>query len=177
MQACAKCLKSGLQKIRETHVPAVFHVEEVTQPQGHSTSGSHERYKTADRLEWEREWDCIKKMRNWIIESGIATHDELTTIEETAKYNIKQSRNLAWEEYINPIKEQANKTSEIIKSIIVNDIENHNQLQKIAKELERNKEPLRRDVMRSLSFAIDAAKNSRFRNAIERLLQRIKRRK
>jgi pyruvate/2-oxoglutarate/acetoin dehydrogenase E1 component/TPP-dependent pyruvate/acetoin dehydrogenase alpha subunit len=152
--------ESGLQKIRETHVPAVFHVEEVTQPQGHSTSGSHERYKTAERLEWEREFDCIKKMRQWIIENSIATHDELITIEETAKYNVKHSRNLAWEEYINPIKEQVNKTTEIIKSTIVNDIENYNQLQKIAKELERNKEPLRRDVMHSLSFAIDAAKNS-----------------
>jgi pyruvate/2-oxoglutarate/acetoin dehydrogenase E1 component/TPP-dependent pyruvate/acetoin dehydrogenase alpha subunit len=152
--------ESGLQKIRETHVPAVFHVEEVTQPQGHSTSGSHERYKTAERLEWEREFDCIKKMRQWIIENSIATHDELITIEETAKYNVKHSRNLAWEEYINPIKEQVNKTTEIIKSTIVNDIENYNQLQKIAKELERNKEPLRRDLMRSLSFAIDAAKNS-----------------
>src|SRR4051794_35060449 len=62
--------ESGLQKIRETHVPAVFHVEEITQPQGHSTSGSHERYKTAERLEWEREWDCIKKMRTWIIENN-----------------------------------------------------------------------------------------------------------
>ena len=127
--------ESGLQKIRETHVPAVFHVEELTQPQGHSTSGSHERYKTAERLEWEREWDCIKKMREWIIESSIATHDELTAIEETAKHNVKQSRNLAWEEYINPIKEQANKTTEIIKSTIVNDIENYNQLQKIARSL------------------------------------------
>jgi len=152
--------ESGLQKIRETHVPAVFHVEELTQPQGHSTSGSHERYKTAERLEWEREWDCIKKMRTWIIESSIATYDELTTIEETAKHNVKQSRNLAWEEYINPIKEQATKTTEIIKSTIVNDIENYNQLQKIAKELERNREPLRRDIMRSLFLAIDAAKNS-----------------
>src|SRR6478672_9885549 len=152
--------ESGLQKIRETHVPAVFHVEELTQPQGHSTSGSHERYKTAERLEWEREWDCIKKMRTWIIASSIATYDELTAIEETAKHNVKQSRNLAWEEYINPIKEQATKTTEIIKSTVVNDIENYNQLQKIAKELERNREPLRRDIMRSLFLAIDAAKNS-----------------
>jgi len=152
--------ESGLQKIRETHVPAVFHVEEVSQPQGHSTSGSHERYKTAERLEWEREWDCIKIMRKWIVESSIATHDELTTVEETAKYNVKQSRNLAWEEYINPIKELTNNATEIIKSTVANDIENYNRLQKIAKELERIREPLRRDIMRSLSLAIDAAKNS-----------------
>ncbi len=152
--------EAGLQKIRETHVPAVFHVEEITQPQGHSTSGSHERYKSAERLEWEREWDCIKKMRKWIIETGIATNDELLALESAAKYGVKQSRKQAWDEYINPVKEQANKTAEIIKSTVVNDIEHYNKLQKIAKELERLREPLRRDVMRSLSLAIDAAKNS-----------------
>src|SRR6266496_1201977 len=152
--------EAGLQKIRETHVPAVFHVEEITQPQGHSTSGSHERYKSAERLEWEREWDCIKKMRKWIIETGIATNDELLALESAAKYGVKQSRKQAWDEYINPVKEQANKTAEIIKSTVVNDIEHYNKLQKIAKELERLREPLRRDIMRSLSLAIDAAKNS-----------------
>ncbi len=152
--------EAGLQKIRETHVPAVFHVEEITQPQGHSTSGSHERYKSAERLEWEREWDCIKKMRKWIIETGIATNDELLALESAAKYGVKQSRKQAWDEYINPVKEQANKTAEIIKSTVVNDIDHYNKLQKIAKELERLREPLRRDVMRSLSLAIDAAKNS-----------------
>ena len=56
--------ENGLNKVRETHVPAVFHVEELTQPQGHSTSGSHERYKTPERLKWEHKWDCLKKMRN-----------------------------------------------------------------------------------------------------------------
>ena len=152
--------EAGLQKIRETHVPAVFHVEEITQPQGHSTSGSHERYKSAERLEWEREWDCIKKMRKWIIETGIATNDELLALESAAKYGVKQSRKQAWDEYINPVKEQANKTAEIIKSTVVNDIDHYNKLQKVAKELERLREPLRRDVMRSLSLAIDAAKNS-----------------
>jgi TPP-dependent pyruvate/acetoin dehydrogenase alpha subunit len=72
--------EAALQKVRETHTPALFHVEEVTQPQGHSTSGSHERYKSAERLAWEREWDCIKKFREWIVLSGLATDDELNAI-------------------------------------------------------------------------------------------------
>lgn len=152
--------EAGLQKIRDTHIPAIFHVEEITQPQGHSTSGSHERYKTAERLEWEKEWDCIRKMRLWVIENSIATNDELTSIEEKIKEAVKQSRNRAWEEYSNPIKQQAADAVEIIKSTVVNDIDRYNNLQKIAKELEKNREPLRRDVMRSLSTAIDAAGNS-----------------
>ena len=128
--------EEGLQKVRDTHVPAVFHVEEVTQPQGHSTSGSHERYKNSERLDWEREWDCIKKFREWIIESAIATSSELLTIEVQAKESVKQSRNNSWEEYITPLKKQAAKTIELIKSTVVNDVEHHNTLQKIAKELE-----------------------------------------
>ncbi|HRI22007.1 MAG TPA: thiamine pyrophosphate-dependent enzyme, partial [Panacibacter sp.] len=154
--------EAGLQKIRDTHIPAVFHVEEITQPQGHSTSGSHERYKSAERLEWEKEWDCIRKMRHWIIENGIATHDELTGIEEKIKEAVKQSRNKAWEEYSKPIKAQAIVAAEIIRSTVVNDIDQYNNLQKIAKELQANREPLRRDVMRSLSTAIDAAGSSPF---------------
>jgi pyruvate/2-oxoglutarate/acetoin dehydrogenase E1 component/TPP-dependent pyruvate/acetoin dehydrogenase alpha subunit len=149
--------EEGLQKVRDTHVPAVFHVEEVTQPQGHSTSGSHERYKNSERLDWEREWDCIKKFREWIIESAIATSSELLTIEVQAKESVKQSRNNSWEEYITPLKKQAAKTIELIKSTVVNDVEHHNTLQKIAKELERNREPLRRDIMHALSLAIEAA--------------------
>ncbi len=154
--------EEGLRKIRDTHVPAVFHVEEITQPQGHSTSGSHERYKSAERLEWEKEWDCIRKMRQWVIENGIATHDELLAIEEGIKEAVKQSRNRAWEEYSAPIKEQATEAVKIIRSTVVNDIDRYSNLQKIAKELETNREPLRRDIMRSLSVAIDAAGNSPF---------------
>ena len=69
--------EEGIRIARETHMPALFHVEEMTQPQGHSTSGSHERYKPSERLDWEREWDCIKKMREWIIDNMLATDEEL----------------------------------------------------------------------------------------------------
>lgn len=154
--------EAGLDKVRQTHVPAVFHVEEITQPQGHSTSGSHERYKDAERLQWEREWDCIKKMKEWIIENNIATDDELLTIQEEAKETVKQSRSRAWEEYVMPIKAQAAKAVEVIRSTIVNDIERYNELQKIAKDLETNRDVLHRDIMRSLSLAINAAGKAAF---------------
>ncbi len=149
--------EAGIKKIRDTHVPAVFHVEEMTQPQGHSTSGSHERYKTPERLEWERTYDCIKQMREWVLENQIASHEELLEIEEQVKEEVKQSRIKAWQEYITPIKEQAAKAVELVRGAMVNDIDAYNRLQNLAKQLEQNREPLRRDVLRTLSLAIDAA--------------------
>ncbi len=152
--------ESGIKKIRETHIPAVFHVEELTQPQGHSTSGSHERYKNPERLQWERDWDCLKKMREWIIENNIATNEELIEIEITAKKKVLQSRNEAWKEYLQPIKEQAAKAAELIQSATVNDMDIYSHLQALAKQLQQNTEPLRKDVMKALSDAVTVTKNS-----------------
>lgn len=149
--------EEALQTVRETHVPALFHVEEVTQPQGHSTSGSHERYKNSERLDWEKEWDCIRKMREWLIETGLTNPDELSEIEAAAKKYVRECRNKAWDKYHAPIKEQAAKAIELIRGTIVNDIEKFNHLQKLAKDLERNREPLRRDVLRTISLAIETA--------------------
>lgn len=151
--------ESGLQKVRNTHVPAVFHVEELTQPQGHSTSGSHERYKTPERLQWERDWDCVKKMREWIIENNIATTEELSELEHATKQKVLQSRNHAWKEYHEPIKQQAAKTLELISAVEANDLDAYNTLQSITKSLQAENEPLRRDVMKALSIAVQATKN------------------
>ncbi|WP_153798984.1 alpha-ketoacid dehydrogenase subunit alpha/beta [Foetidibacter luteolus] len=151
--------EEAIQKIRDTHIPAVFHVEELTQPQGHSTSGSHERYKSPERLEWERAWDCIKKMREWIIENDIAVADELLAIETTAKQYVRDCRNEAWENYITPLKALAASTAELIKNSTVNDIEVYKQLQKTANELINNREPLRRDILKALSVAANTARN------------------
>ena len=115
--------EEGLQKIRDTHVPAVFHIEEVTQPQGHSTSGSHERYKSPERLEWEREWDCIKKMREWITANNIATEAELDALQEDGKEFVRTEKNKAWEADLAPIKQQVNKACSLIDSIELKDCE------------------------------------------------------
>ncbi len=151
--------EGGLNKVRETHVPAVFHVEELTQPQGHSTSGSHERYKTPERLQWEQEWDCLKKMREWIIENSIATNEELNELENTSKQIVLQHRNTAWREYLQPIKEQSAKAVELIQSAMVNDMDAYNQLQDAAKQLQSNTEPLRKDVLKALFAAVNTTKN------------------
>ncbi len=152
--------EEALQRVRETHVPVLFHIEEVTQPQGHSTSGSHERYKTPERLAWEREWDCIKKMKEWMFENGLASEDEVADIESEAKEMVRESRLKAWEKYINPIKEQAENTVTILREMVVNDMDRYNRLQKVATDLHNSKEPLRREILRSLCVALEIAPDS-----------------
>ena len=85
------------------HVPAIIHVTEVTQPQGHSTSGSHERYKSKERLEWEVEFDGIRKMRDWMIAQGIATAQELDEFEKEDISIVREAQRRAWEAYRAPI--------------------------------------------------------------------------
>lgn len=152
--------EEGIQRVRETHVPVLFHVEEVTQPQGHSTSGSHERYKTAERLAWEKEWDCIKKMREWMMENGLASEEELNDIDAAAKEYVRASRLQAWEKYVAPIKEAADNAATLIRQMMVNDMDKYNALQQLANELQNNKEPQRRDVLRLLNVAIETAPES-----------------
>lgn len=152
--------EEALQRVRETHEPALFHVEEVTQPQGHSTSGSHERYKSQERLDWEKEWDCIKKMKEWLLETGLSNPDELAELEAGAKEIVKTGRNKAWEKYQQPVKEMAAQVIELIRGMVVNDMEKYNELQKLAADLQANKEPLRRNVLRTLSLAIETATGS-----------------
>ncbi len=149
--------EEALQKMRETHTPALFHVEEMTQPQGHSTSGSHERYKDPKRLEWEREWDCIKKFREWIVANNIATHEELNTIDYDAKDFVRDAKAKAWEKFLAPIKEQVAASVELIKSIVVSDMDTYNYIQQLANDLQNNVEPLRRDVLHTLALVMEAA--------------------
>jgi 2-oxoisovalerate dehydrogenase E1 component len=95
--------KEGIAICREQHVPVLFHVNEMTQPLGHSTSGSHERYKSKERLEWEKSYDCISRMRDWIISEGIAEVSELDDIERLANVRVKEAKRIAWNHYIKPL--------------------------------------------------------------------------
>ena len=91
---------------RNEHVPVLIHVQELTQPLGHSSSGSHQRYKSEDRLNWEKEFDCNLKTRNWILSNGFADEDELQNIEEKSKKEVRQAKIDAWNAYQNPITEE-----------------------------------------------------------------------
>ena len=108
-----KAYKEGIAIVREKHIPAIFHITEVTQPLGHSTSGSHERYKTKERLQWEIDFDCIKQMRQWILDKKIATEGELDLIEQEAKVTAKKVQREAWDNFCAPIKKEREEVSKI----------------------------------------------------------------
>ena len=152
--------EAGIQKIRETHVPAIFHVEELTQPQGHSTSGSHERYKAPERLEWERKWDGIRQMREWILTNELSTEEEITDLEIEAKEYTRTCRMSAWEKYQAPIRDQVKKTVDILNEMVQAGLDQTGLIQKAAKELQSNREPLRRDVNKALGTGVNLSGNS-----------------
>jgi pyruvate/2-oxoglutarate/acetoin dehydrogenase E1 component/TPP-dependent pyruvate/acetoin dehydrogenase alpha subunit len=160
-------LDNAIQKIRDTHTPAIFHIEEITQPQGHSTSGSHERYKSAERLAWEKQWDCNLQMRNWILENSLAEEKELLDIEMNAKQMVKESKQRAWEKYLSPLKQQVQVGSQLMKELAKNvTSENGSVIIKMAEELEASKEPLRRDLMKCLATCLDIAGNNNAANGV-----------
>ncbi|MCX6319406.1 MAG: thiamine pyrophosphate-dependent enzyme [Bacteroidetes bacterium] len=149
-----EAFEEGIGIARDTHTPVLFHVEEITQPQGHSTSGSHERYKTQERLEWEREWDGIKKMKEWIVENALATDEELNDIADKAKEWVRDSRAAAWEKFITPIRQQVARATEKLHALATALPEKTTDIQKLAIELSAIREPLRRDVQKTLHRAL-----------------------
>ena len=134
---------------REEHVPVMIHVEEMTQPQGHSTSGSHERYKSAERLKWEKDWDCIAKFREYILSNGIATEDQLDQIDSEAKTLAKNQREAAWNAFSSEIKAELQEA----KTLILKAAESSSRkvsLQAIAEDLQKTINPIRKDVVSSI---------------------------
>tara|TARA_Y100000589_G_scaffold328039_1_gene371189 strand:- start:11166 stop:13586 length:2421 start_codon:yes stop_codon:yes gene_type:complete len=144
--------------VREEHIPALVHVEELTQPQGHSTSGSHERYKSKERLEWEREYDCINQMRIWILKEKIATEEELKEIEEYAKKYVRQEKAAAWKAFITPIVEEQNFVIEKINAMAAESAFG-DALSQMAAQLKTIKEPTRKDVFSMLRRALRLVRN------------------
>ncbi len=130
---------------RDEHVPVLVHVEEVTQPQGHSTSGSHERYKSADRLTWETEYDCIVQYRKWMIELGATNDEELDTIVKECKKEVRDAKKAAWAAFLFEIKAEQNTAVALIEAT-ASASENKNFVQKLSSDLKAISEPERRDI-------------------------------
>lgn len=157
--AMCETFEEGIRFTRMNHIPVVFHVEELTQPQGHSTSGSHERYKSSERLEWEREWDGIRKMREWIISNELSDENELDEIQRAAKEYVKKNKSIAWEQFLAPVKAQIAKASDLLIDLAKHLPQYSKALQKINSDLLANQEPLRRDVMKVLNSVLDLVGN------------------
>ena len=146
--------EKGIKKIRETHIPAIFHIVEVTQPQGHSTSGSHERYKSAERLAWEKEYDCIQQMKLWILSNNIANQEQLQEIERTAKDEVNEAKKSAWKKYSEPIKSEIKTTSELLQNLY--NETNIEIINEAIKELNSTLDPYRRDIMKAIHKSLRA---------------------
>ena len=134
------------QVARKEHVPVMIHVQELTQPQGHSTSGSHERYKDADRLAWESEYDCNAQMRKWMIENNIASDEELVVIEKNIKKAVRDGKKAAWSAFINPLKAEKNEAILLLERVAKTST-NGVFITKLKNDLASIDEPLRKDIL------------------------------
>ena len=151
--ALCETFEEGIAFTRATHVPVLFHVQELTQPQGHSTSGSHERYKSTERLDWERAWDCNKKMREWLLLNDLTTEAELQALETDVKNKVREDKQAAWDKYVNPIKEKINEMYALAQVGVQGaDLQKVNAL---AQELVNNKEPLKRNIFRTFHILLE----------------------
>lgn len=164
--ALCETFEEGITYTRATHTPVLFHVKEVTQPQGHSTSGSHERYKSAERLEWERTWDCNKQMRNWLIQNELATAEFLDQFESDVKQEVRDQKQIAWEKYIGPIKSKIQEAATLVYA----GLDQASPLFRMMQELVANKEPLKRELFRILNIVLEQAPQHPNAAAIKKLV-------
>lgn len=162
---------------RENHTPVLIHVKELTQPQGHSTSGSHERYKNIERLKWEKEFDCIEKMREWILnfelEDGngnilkfVDDNQELISLEKEAKKEVAAAKRTAWNAFINEIKQEVTTAARLLEKVAIKS-SNGTFITKIKNDLESLIEPIRKDVLTASRKALRYLKDENFPEKIE----------
>jgi pyruvate/2-oxoglutarate/acetoin dehydrogenase E1 component/TPP-dependent pyruvate/acetoin dehydrogenase alpha subunit len=154
--ALCETYQKAIDVCRTEHVPVLIHVTEVTQPQGHSTSGSHERYKDKTRLEWEKEYDCILQMRKWMIESAIATEEEIASIETEAKAFVRNAQKEAWNEFLGGVKEEKKQAINLINALAEHD----QSLLKITQRLTSTPDALRKDLLSAARKALRSTINA-----------------
>ena len=153
--ALCEVYENAINICREEHVPVFIHVTELTQPQGHSTSGSHERYKSKDRLTWESEHDCILKMREWMLESAIATEEEIAEVEKQAKILVRNAQKEAWNEFLDSIKPEQKEVVDLINALAKHQPE----LAKIASQLASTSDAQRKEVFSAARKSIRLSAN------------------
>jgi pyruvate/2-oxoglutarate/acetoin dehydrogenase E1 component/TPP-dependent pyruvate/acetoin dehydrogenase alpha subunit len=158
--ALCEAYEAAVRVCREQHVPVLVHVEEVTQPQGHSTSGSHERYKSKERLDWEADFDCMKKMREWILANGIATTEQLDQIENEAKEAVKVARTNAWAAFDEGIKADHAEALQLLDNLATAS-EHITEIATIAEELRKVTVPIRSDAVRAVRKALRYVREER----------------
>ena len=156
-EALCDTYSAAAQVAREQHVPVLVHVEELTQPQGHSTSGSHERYKSRQRLNWERAHDCNKKMREWILDNGFASAEQLDAIEQQASDKAKAAKNAAWESFRAEIDQELNQVLPLL-SAVAQQSQQRAAVQQAAQKLKKKVHPLRLDAVKAVKQVLRLTK-------------------
>jgi len=155
--------QKAIKVARDEHMPSIVHVSELTQPQGHSTSGSHERYKSKERLEWEHEFDCIKKFRDWILDQGYIAVDELDQLEKEEQQSVEEDRKRAWDAYLNHILSERSHLAELIDQLSTNS--SHKVvLRQIKDKLINIPGPFRRDIMAAIQDILIELKDEQLSN-------------
>ena len=150
--------ETAIDICREKHIPVMIHVQELTQPQGHSTSGSHERYKSKERLEWEADFDCIKKMREWMIASSIATTEELDAIENDAKKYVRTCQKEVWEAFNQPLKSEVVEVVAMLENLAANSAHSSN-IQELIKRLQGTVDTIRKDMLMAIRKSLRLTRN------------------
>ncbi len=159
--ALLQVYRTAAANARKDHIPAIIHLVEVTQPQGHSTSGSHERYKSKERLTWEEEFDCVNRMRQWIETLSIASSETLDQYEREERKLVDEARRAAWQAYIVPIQRERRQTMELIDRLL--DQSSHRvELEKVKTDLQNASMPLRRDISAAAHRALSLVRFENF---------------
>ncbi len=151
--------KKAAEIAREKHIPVLIHVKELTQPQGHSTSGSHERYKSKERLAWEAEYDCLNQFRNFIIEKKFATVEEMEQLDTEIKKEVLEGKKTAWASYLNPIKEERSNLVAILTQV-ASSSEKPEVIQQYINDLNSVKEPIRKEIISTARKALRLFRNN-----------------
>ncbi|MGJ8593746.1 MAG: alpha-ketoacid dehydrogenase subunit alpha/beta [Aquaticitalea sp.] len=163
---------------REEHVPVMIHVVELTQPQGHSTSGSHERYKSEDRLAWEAEYDCLAKLREWILSNNISNEEDLEALEKSIKKDVREGKKAAWNAYLEPIKSEQQEALNLL-SALAESSANKVFITKLVNDLSSITEPIRKDILsatrKSMRYVVgeQSAEKNKLAQWIETYIEKI----
>lgn len=177
--ALVEAYLTGVAKCRTEHNPVLFHIEELTQPQGHSTSGSHERYKSAERLLWENNFDCITRMRSWLIENEISTEAQILELEQNSTEHVEKSKALAWEKVQSPVTQKKKIAIDALEEYVasLSEHKSHSSVEKLVSELQRSPNSQLRTIHVCLRKVLQLTTDviSQSRTKIEKIEQNVSR--
>ncbi len=156
---------------REQHVPVLIHVSQLTQPQGHSSSGSHERYKSNDRLAWEKDFDCIRQMRLWMIAINIASPEELDEIDTELKKEVLEAKKEAWKEFIDPIIKEQKELVSLLEQVAETS-KNKTKILQLTSALKNIKDPLKKEILGTARKVLRLLINESGKNEVSKWIQK-----